>query len=168
MEGAFNMNGKEFKEQFLPKEYEIDNHKIDQLESLSFKIKGWCVTLWLALISYLIKEKALSLPFFAIIIFFISLFGYFDFNFKFVQHVIIRRTRDIEEYLVDKWFKNRENAKFEYPFTSLKLRQALRGKAEWKKHLICTVISTPNYYLVYVSLIAATIIAFFLHFWRVL
>lgn len=90
----------DFRLEWLFKEIELLEKKIEFYDSLSFKIKGWVVVPWFALMSFAINESDWRIS--LISIFLPVLFVLIESSYKRYQNEFIRRTRNIMKLLNDK------------------------------------------------------------------
>ena len=90
----------EFRLDWLFKEIELLEKKIEFFDDLSFKIKGWAVVSWFALVSFSIKENDYRIS--LISIFLPVLFVMVEASYKRYQIEFIQRTRNIMRLLNDK------------------------------------------------------------------
>jgi hypothetical protein len=97
----------EFRLKWLEKEVDILEDKIKFYDDLSFKIKGWAIALWSALISYSLTKHEWPVACVAVLV--SLLFMLVDASYKRYQICFIERTREIMRFLNDKedavhWF----------------------------------------------------------------
>jgi hypothetical protein len=96
-----------FRLKWIEKEVDILEDKIKFYDDLSFKIKGWAIALWSALISYSLTKHEWPVACVAVLV--SLLFMIVDASYKRYQICFIERTRDIMKFLNDKedtvnWF----------------------------------------------------------------
>jgi hypothetical protein len=89
---------------------ELDLSRISSLDSTTFTIKGWSVTLVTVLIGLALKEHSRELLYIGIGS--TGLFALFDFFYRKVQLVHVERVLRIEKYLESKYLNNVEELKY--------------------------------------------------------
>ena len=87
----------EFRLNWLFKEIELLEHKIEFFDSLFFKIKNWAIVSWFALISLAITEFNWLIS--TLSLFIPILFAIIEASYKRIQIEFIKRTRNIMKFL---------------------------------------------------------------------
>ena len=99
----------EFRLKWLEKEVEILEDKIKFYDDLSFKIKGWAIALWSALITFSLTSYQWQIASVAVLV--PVLFMLVDASYKRYQVCFVERTRTIMKFLNDpehaaQWFSD--------------------------------------------------------------
>ncbi len=110
----------EFRLKWLEKEVEILEDKIKFYDDLSFKIKGWAIALWSALITFSLTSHQWPIASVAVLV--PILFLFVDASYKRYQVTFVERTRVIMKFLNDpkyagEWFS--ENGECSVPIYDL-------------------------------------------------
>ena len=106
----------EYQLELLSQEIEVIHSRIREYDEISFKVKGWSITLWIAIIGYSLREDG-NLYVILISIPALILFWMIDAMFKSYQLQVRNRLGRIEEFLNS-----------EQDFTSCGLRQSFESE----------------------------------------
>lgn len=120
MPKKFGVELPEYLLEWIQKEADILERKIEFYDDLSFKIKGWTIVSWFALVSYAIKNNQWKIAIFSPLI--PILFMVIEASYKRTQIVFMERTRHIMQFLNDetefkKWVD--ENGTVVFPIYDL-------------------------------------------------
>src|ERR1039458_575793 len=92
-----------FRLDWLEKEVHLLEEKIRFLDDLSFKVKGWAVTVWSGIVTVAVTRHDWRLACISVV----GLLAFFltDASYKRYQICFIQRTRDIMQFLNDETFR---------------------------------------------------------------
>ncbi len=94
----------------LLEEVKIIQQAVSKLDDLSFKIKGWCITLLSGLIIYCLQLNIEGIIIIFVSIFIPLLFWLLDATFKLYQRAFLVRLKDIQEFINKKaYYSKSEN-----------------------------------------------------------
>lgn len=89
----------EYQKKTLIKEIEMIQQKISNYDNLSFKIKGWCITLWSAIITLGLQINFHGIYFIIFSASICLIFWFVDTFYKIYQRFSIVRMEDIQDFL---------------------------------------------------------------------
>ena len=88
-----------FKLDLLKKELDLISSVIGRYDSMLFQIKGWTITLWIAVVGFGFQSKLI--PVFMLAFFIPILFCFIEVEFKHIQRQYIFRGNKLEKFLRD-------------------------------------------------------------------
>ena len=155
----------EFKLDLLKKELDLISSVIGRYDSILFQIKGWAITLWIAVVGFGLQGRLITV---FILAFFIPvLFCFIELEFKRIQRQYIFRGNKLEKFLrnddqLTKAFEERkipENPGVWDP-NAHDIGKLSETKKEYEKKISrWTILRFPNVYLFYMIIITLTIVA---------
>jgi len=98
-----------YQKKLLLKEIDTIQGRISNYDDLSFKIKGWAITLWAAICVWGAKEQRADIVLIGIFVVFV--FWIMDGYFKFYQRRSMVRMGYIEDFLNNRWDYEKEGLK---------------------------------------------------------
>ena len=147
----------DFQRQLLQKEMETIQSKISAYDDLSFKIKGWAVTLWSGVIVVGVEKGKPSIVGISIVV--VLAFWLLDTYFKSYQRRLMARMGIIEDFLnsqeLTQAFAERSFGSFPIhdPICRLSRRENKAFAARYaKKTAFWTCFRLPNVALIYLAL----------------
>ncbi len=154
----------EFKLDLLKKELDLITSVIGRYDSMLFQIKGWVITLWIAVVGFGLQSRLITV---FILAFFIPvLFCFIEVEFKRIQRQYIYRGNKLEKFLrndeqltkaFEKW-RIPENPGV-YDPNAHAIGKLPEIKKEYKtKTSRWTILKFRNVYLFYLAMLILTIV----------
>ena len=135
-------------------EFELDSLQkdLDKFDNSRFTIKSWAVTVTGALLALSVNAKNSGIALIGLVI--VPLFAYLELLYMYLQTKVISRADCIEHLLNSTMWADGPLAEDKYRFGT---GQAFKGKYEIKG-LLATLRGRPHIYVLYLGLLAATLI----------
>ena len=130
MNAPANLRDTDFRLAWIEREVAILERKIEFFDDLSFKIKGWAITVWSALISFALTRNDWRIAAIGSLV--PLLFLVVDASYKRYQVAFVNRTREIMRLLNDPEFPIRQAPAFPFAvYDLLSLYGERRSDRAW-------------------------------------